>query len=160
VKKEGKKAVIGGTFEILHPGHKALLKRAFKLGRVTIGLTSDAFARKLKKRKVKNFKLRKKELTGFIESQKRRGKALAKIVKIENRFGPTLRQNFDYIVVSPETYETALLINRNRQKTNKKPIKIIKIKFVLDKDGKPFSSTAQLARYKKNPDRQDVRNNQ
>ncbi len=151
--KEEKKVVIGGTFEVLHPGHKALLKRAFKLGRVNIGLTSDNFARKLKKRKIKSFKDRKKYLKGLIGKE---FQVSAKITKIEDKFGFTLNRDFDYIVVSPETYKTALLINKERQKAGKKPIKIIKIKFVLDKSGKPFSSTAQLVKYKKNPDKQDI----
>ena len=152
-KEEEKKVVIGGTFETLHPGHKALLKRAFKLGRVSIGLTSDAFAKKLKKRRVKEFKERRKELKNLI---KRERKALSEIIKIEDKFGFTLIKDFDYIVVSPETHGAALLINKERRRAGKKPIKIIRIKFVLNEDGKPFSSTAELARYKKNPDRQDI----
>lgn len=140
-----KKVVAGGTFEILHPGHKALLRKAFLLGRVTIGLTSNNFAKRLKKRKVKDFKQRKKELKDFTEKE---FKALPRIVKIEDKFGPTLKENFDYIVVSPETYKTALLINQKRQKINKKPIKIVKIKFVLDQDGKPISATKILKKTK------------
>ena len=143
-----KKVIVGGTFEILHRGHKALLRRAFKLGQTTIGLTSDIFAQKLKRRKVKDFKERKKELTDFTKpphlKYRRGGKIQAKIIKIENKFGPTLDKNFDYIVVSSETYKTALLINKERQKANKKPIKIVKINFVLDKDGKLFSATKLL----------------
>ncbi|MEK6911713.1 MAG: adenylyltransferase/cytidyltransferase family protein, partial [Candidatus Thermoplasmatota archaeon] len=37
---------MGGTFDILHVGHKALLDAAFALGgEVFIGLTTDAMAR-------------------------------------------------------------------------------------------------------------------
>lgn len=136
-----KKVVVGGTFEILHQGHKALLRKAFTLGGVMIGLTSNSFAQKIKKRKVKDFKLRKKELENFV---KKEFKQPPKIVKIEDKFGLTPKEDFDYIVVSPETYKTAVLINKKRQKTNKKPIKIVKINFVLDKDGKPISATKIL----------------
>jgi len=133
-----KKVVVGGTFDILHDGHKALLRKAFSLGEVTIGLTSNIWAENIKKRKVKNFKPRKKELEDFAG---REFKVKPKIVKIEDKFGPTLKEDFDYIVVSPETYPGAVLINLKRKKIKKKLIKIVKIEFVLDEDGKPISAT-------------------
>ena len=136
-----KKVVVGGTFDIFHQGHEALLKRAFGLGKVIIGLTSKAMAEKMKRRKVRDFKLRKKELENFI---KKEFKQKPKIIKIEDKFGSTLKENFDFIVVSPETYKTALLINKERDKRGKKPIKIVKIKFVLARDRKPISSTRIL----------------
>ncbi len=140
--QKDKRVVIGGTFDVLHDGHKALLKRAFGLGEVTIGLTSDIMAGKMKKRKVQDFKYRKKALERFIRNE---FSAKSKIIKrIEDKFGPTLKEDFDYIVVSPATYQTALLINRKRRKIKKKPIKIVKIKFILDKDGKPISVTKIL----------------
>jgi len=136
-----KKVVIGGTFDVLHKGHKALLRKAFSLGEVTIGLTSDVLAKKIRKRRVEVFKYRKKELEDFAKEE---FKVKPKIVKIEDKFGPTLKEDFDYIVVSQATYPAALLINKRRQKRKKKPIKIVKIKFVLDKDGKPVSATGIL----------------
>ncbi len=149
-----KKVVVGGTFDILHEGHKALLRKAYELveedksssspfaaaraGEVLIGLTSDAMARKWKGRKIEDFKYRKKELEGFVRKE---FNIKPKIVKIEDKFGPALKEDFDYIVVSPETYKTALLINKERQKRNKKSIKIVKINFTLAKDKKPIFST-------------------
>ena len=138
-----KKVVIGGTFDVLHRGHEAFLKKAFSLGKVTIGLTSNKMAEKIKRRKVNDFKSRKRELKKFLKKNFLKS---AKIIKIEDKFGPTLSEDFNYIVVSPETYKTALLINQKRQKAGKKPIKIIKINFVLDKDGKPFSATTELSK--------------
>lgn len=135
-----KKVVIGGTFNILHEGHKALFKKAFELGEVSIGLTSNFMARKTRA-KVREFEIRKKELENFIAEE---FSVKAKIVEIEDKFGFTLEKDFDYIVVSPDTYATAVIINKEREKRGKKQIEIVKIEFVLDKDKKPHSSTNKL----------------
>ncbi len=141
MKKLSKKVVLGGTFDVLHKGHEALLKKAFSLGKVFIGLTSDNFAKKLKKREVESFKKRKKDLENFI---KKKFKKRAKIFKINDIFGLTLKKDFDFIVVSPETYKNAIKINKERLKRKKKMIEIVLINFVLAKDGKPISSTRIL----------------
>jgi len=132
-----RKVVIGGTFDILHKGHEAILRRAFELGEVAIGLTSDKMAREMRNREIKNFKERKKELENFIINE---FKIEPKIFKIENKFGFTLEKDFNYIIVSPETYKTALEINRERKKRKKKLIEIVEIDFVLAEDGKPISA--------------------
>lgn len=135
-----KKVVVGGTFDVLHRGHKAFLRKAFSLGKVCIGLTSRAMAQRRKKRKVRSFS-QEKDLVRFIKEE---FKSTAKIVKIEDEFGPTLKEDFDYIVVSPGTFKTAVLINKIRKSKKKGPIKIVKIKFVLAQDGKPISATRIL----------------
>lgn len=132
------KVVTGGTFDVLHKGHSALLKKGLSLGEITVGLTSDKMAKRTKKRKVRDFRSRKKDLENFL---KRSSAKKYRIVKIEDKFGPTLKEDFNYIVVSPETYENALLINEKRRKKNRRPIKIVKIKFVYGKNGKPISAT-------------------
>lgn len=138
---KSKKVVVGGTFDILHDGHKALLRKAFELGEVAIGLTSNGMAREMKNREVQDFESRKKELEDFIKEE---FEVEPKIAKIEDKFGFTLEKDFDYIVVSSKTYETAQLINEERQRRDKKPIEIVKIEFVLAEDGKPVSSTRIL----------------
>ena len=132
-----RKVVIGGTFDILHKGHEALLRRAFGLGDVFIGLTSDKMAREMRNREIKNFKERKKELGNFILKE---FKKKPKIFEIEDKFGFTLKKDFDYIVVSPETYQNAVEINKERLKRKKKLIEIVEIDFVLAEDGKPISA--------------------
>jgi pantetheine-phosphate adenylyltransferase len=132
------KVVTGGTFDVLHKGHAALLKKGLSLGEITVGLTSDKMAKRTKKRKVRDFRSRKKDLENFL---KRSSAKKYRIAKIEDKFGPTLEEDFDYIVVSPETYENALLINEKRRKKGRRPIKIVKIKFVYGKNGKPISAT-------------------
>lgn len=133
------KVVVGGTFDILHEGHKALLRKAFSLGnQLLIGLTSDKMAGKTRSRQVKVFGERKKVLENFLVKE---FSGKAHIVKINNVFGPTLKEDFDYIVVSPKTHKTALLINKERQKLGKRSIEIVKINFIWGKDGKLVSAT-------------------
>lgn len=140
---ENKKVVIGGTFEALHKGHKTFLKEAFNLGNnVFIGLTSNAMAERAKGRIIKDFEERKQGLEDFINEN---FKTEYKIQKIEDEFGPTLQEDFDYILVSPDTHKTALLINEERGKINKESIEIIEIEFVLAEDKKPISSTRVLS---------------
>jgi len=128
---------IGGTFDVLHDGHKALLKKAYILGDVIIGLVSDEMARK-KGHVVNTYHSRKKSVTRYI-------KALTGtdplIVALNDPYGPTLEQRFDYIVVSPDTLPTAKEINALRSQRGLAPIKITCVNFVLAQDGKPISST-------------------
>ena len=133
------KVVIGGTFEILHKGHKELLKRTFEAGSsVFIGLTNDGYVKRVKKeRNVLGFGEREKRLKDFVSSF---GKEF-KIMPIKERFGPSTTGNFDAIVVSEETYPTALEINRIRGKNGLKALEIIRIRYVLAEDGKPISTT-------------------
>lgn len=131
---------IGGTFDPLHDGHKALLKKAFgvaKGGEVLIGVTSDRMARK-RSRIVLPFSVRSENLRQYIE--RNFGKK-AKIVELKDAYGLTLSENFDFIVVSPETFSMVTKINRIRKERGMNPIKAIKVDYKLAKDGKPISST-------------------
>ncbi len=132
------KIVIGGTFDSLHKGHKELIKKGFEKGEVVIGLTSDRMAKEMKNREVENFEERKNNLEDFAENELSQK---IKIKKIEDRLGFAIIEDLDSIIVSPETEGNALLINKEREKINKKPLEIEKIDFVLAEDGKNISST-------------------
>jgi pantetheine-phosphate adenylyltransferase len=132
---------IGGTFDRFHKGHKALINKAFKLagknGFVFIGLTKGNIARN--KKDIKKFEERKKLIEQYITNSK--FSSNYEIQPISDKYGPTLDDDFDAIVVSPETKKTALEINEERKKKSKKIIKIVEVTFVLAEDNKPISST-------------------
>lgn len=135
------KICIGGTFDILHKGHKTLLKEAFKeargKGTVFIGVTSGDFVNK--KDVINSLESRIKNLRFFLEKN---GLLHQSIIKpISNKYGPTLTQDFDVLIVSPETYNTAEEINIKRAEMGKKPMKIVKVQYVLAEDGEKISSS-------------------
>ena len=66
-----KKVAVGGTFDQLHRGHRALLGKAFEVGaNVVIGLTSDEFVSKMgKPHKTAPYSQRRGSLKFFSESK-------------------------------------------------------------------------------------------
>ena len=54
---------LGGTFDIIHAGHLALLQKGFSISKkVIIGLTSDEFASKNSKNLINDFQKRRAKL--------------------------------------------------------------------------------------------------
>lgn len=132
------KACLGGTFEVLHKGHKQLLETAFALAdEITIGLTTDEFASGRRGRKVRPFDERKRGLEEFIEPYGMH----AEIVPLEDEAGPALEPDMTAIVVSEETRKTADRINLKRRKLGLKPLIVVVVPMVLDSNGKKISSS-------------------
>ena len=135
------KVCIGGTFNILHKGHKLLIKKAFEMsgenGFVFIGISTGNLLKK--KDNVKSFEERKKTLEKYITE---RGYTTELLIQpIKDKYGPSVEGDFDAIIVSPATYKVVEEINKKRKQKRKKPLEIIQIPFVLAKDGIPISST-------------------
>ncbi len=138
--REGVVAV-GGTFDSLHDGHKALILEAFRLGeRVVVGLTSDAYVKKVGKVGAARYGERRRGLMNYLESNGLADRAA--VVKIGDRFGPTTEDaEISCIVVTEETRGTALEANRLRAKKGMNPMKIRIIDMVLAKDNGLISSS-------------------
>ena len=135
-----KTVAVGGTFNIIHIGHEALLDRAFQLGDlIHIGLTSDELANAHRKRKVRSYKKRRRALARFINSRDY-GKEYT-IVSLDNGYGLTLEKELDYLVVSPETEPMGEKINVIRKERGRTEIQISVVEHVLAEDGKPVSAT-------------------
>ncbi len=136
------RVAVGGTFDPIHDGHIALLRRAFELGEggdVVIGLTSDEMARKSRSRSVHNFEVREKNLRAVVK--RCFGIDDLRITMIDDQCGPSIYEDFDYIVVSPETLPMAEKINRLRTKKNLRPLQISMIEYQLAQDHIRISST-------------------
>ena len=66
------------------------------------------------------------------------------IVIIEDELGPAAYEDYDAIVVSSETKDTAGRINEVRRSNGLNPLEIIEIEMVLADDDEPFTSTKLL----------------
>jgi len=135
------KVCIGGAFDPFHKGHKFLIRKALELagerGFVFIGITDGEIIKN--KEDVTSFKERKKAIEQFLAEVK--SSRTVTIQPIYDKFGPSIEEDFDAIVVSPETIATAEEINKERKKLQKKPLKIVQISFVIADDNLPISST-------------------
>jgi len=133
---------MGGTFDVLHRGHRKLLRQAFNVGRkVMIGVTTDEFARTLHKpHKFDEYSKRTKDLERLLSRWGVLSRAT--IVPLYDKFGPSIRDpHIDAIVVSRRTMGTANEINARRKANGLKPIAVDPIDLILADDRRPISST-------------------
>ena len=140
--KKYEKVAVGGTFDKLHRGHKALLSKAFEIGeKVVIGLSSDEFASKMGKPHVTaSYAERLKELETFLDKN---GLAeRAEIVPLKDPYGLTISgKGLDALVVSKETESITDKINKIRVEAGLPPLKIITISMVPAENCNPISTT-------------------
>jgi len=131
------RVAVGGTFSLLHRGHKALLQKAFSLGSTVIGLTSQKMAER-KMQEVEPYEVRRERL---LKWAKECCGVCPVVMPIDDPYGSTLDEDFDYIVVSPETRHVAVDINEKRVRKGKGAVEIVVVQFVLAEDGLPLSSS-------------------
>src|SRR3990170_4339278 len=133
------RVVLGGTFDILHDGHRALLGAAFDRTpeAVVIGLTTDRFARETRDR-VNPYALRERNLRRYLIARRWRG---ARIEPIDDPFGPADDlPDLDVLVVSAERHRVAVAINEARKGKGLRPLEIHAVPMVLAQDGLPLAS--------------------
>jgi len=135
---------LGGTFDPIHDGHRALFRRAFELGDVTIGLTSDDLAPKTRNedRYVRSFEERKADLERELAELADEYDREFEVRKLEEPTGIAgTEPEFDVLVVSPETSDGAKRINDIREAKGFGPLRIEVVDHVKAEDGGIISST-------------------
>jgi len=135
------RVVVGGTFDVIHKGHRVLLKKAFNLSRfVSIGLTTDEYAKKIKSYPVIGYGKRKKLLEDLL---KREGWTKRyEIVPLSDPYGVTTSsEDVAAIVVSEETLGRAREINVIRRRKRLHPLDIVCVGMVWAEDKKPLTTT-------------------
>jgi len=144
MKKKLKTVAVGGTFDELHKGHRILLIRAFEAGeKVLVGLSSDAFAKKLGRQKNHAIACYEKRLAELEEFLRNNGfLERAEIIPLDDAYGVTLSKGvLDALVVSQETEYMAQEISKKREKKKLEPLKIIVVEMVPAENHVPISTT-------------------
>jgi pantetheine-phosphate adenylyltransferase len=137
------KVALGGTFDPVHDGHRALFDRAFELGDVTVGLTSDELAPKTRHedRYVRSFEERKRDLEAELSPYAEEYDRDFEVRKLTEPTGIATEPQFDVLVVSPETETGGRRINEIRRERGHDPLDIEVVDHVYAEDGDIISST-------------------
>ena len=132
---------LGGTFDILHKGHFALLQKGFSISsKVIIGLTSDQLATKKGKNLLHGYLERYNTLESIIT--KNFPNSQFEISKLDNDFGPAvLEKEVEALVGSEETIEKGQMLNKLRRERQLPPVEIVSVPMVLATDGKRISTS-------------------
>jgi pantetheine-phosphate adenylyltransferase len=140
-------AVLGGTFDRLHPGHEALLKTAFDAAdEVRIGLTSEAYLAAHPKpigERIEPYRRRRRRLAEFL-SERYPGRRW-RIVPLGDAVGAADRRGPDLLVVSWETRRGATVVNRRRVARGLPPLTVRVIRLVKDRRGRVYRSSRRRA---------------
>ncbi|MEM1537534.1 MAG: pantetheine-phosphate adenylyltransferase [Candidatus Nezhaarchaeales archaeon] len=141
-KKRFKLVAVGGTFDRLHDGHKALLSKAFECGeRVLIGLSGDELVRsKRRADEISSYSEREKALRDFLKEKGLLNRA--EISKLTSPEGELLTNALiEALIVSEETLERAVKINKERMKAGLPSLELVVVPMVKAENGLPISST-------------------
>jgi len=134
---------LGGTFDPVHDGHRALFERAFELGDVTVGLTSDDLAPETRReeRSIRSYSERLADLEAELETLSDSTDATFEVKPLREPTGIATEATYDALVVSPETKATAAHINDLRRAADREPLQIEVVDHIEADDGEPISST-------------------
>ncbi|MCI4331751.1 MAG: pantetheine-phosphate adenylyltransferase [Thermoplasmata archaeon] len=140
-------AVLGGTFDHFHAGHRDLLDAAFQAAdRVGIGVTTDAYLRAHPKpltARLESYRRRRSATVSFLEAHYPRRRWW--VVALKDGWGRSVEPGVDVLVVSAETAAAGRAVNEERRRRGSPPLKIITVPLQLAEDLIPLSSRAVRA---------------
>jgi cytidyltransferase-like protein len=136
-----KHVALGGTFDLLHAGHKSLIDAAARSGKnITVGVTSDKLVASLDKQTYEDERIRTKNVKEYLRQKGLEKRS--KMIALNDIFGTTLKDpTLDAIAITAETQKGAALINKKRAAQRFKKLAMIRCKMILADDKEVISST-------------------
>jgi len=146
VSKRFKVVALGGTFDFLHKGHRALLDEGFEIGQtVLIGVVSDALAHSLGKFPEQPYNVRFLGVVRYIGDKHSRERF--RLFQLQDHYGPLATDpSVEAVVVTPDSFDRGMSANLIRAKNGLKPVHVVLVPLVLAEDGVRISSTRIRAR--------------
>jgi cytidyltransferase-like protein len=135
-------AVLGGTFDHLHDGHRALLDGALAVGeQVGVGVTTDAYLRAHRKpfgARIQPYRVRAAGVTRYL----RRAGAARNwwIVELEDGWGRSVEPGVDVLVATEETTAGAVAVNAERRRRGLPALELLLVPLRRGVDLLPLSS--------------------
>lgn len=138
-----KTAAVAGTFDVLHDGHRALIRRAFEISDdVVVGITSDRMASKGRDEYVP-MEIRRRELEAFLNTLGR-----YTLFELDDIYGPDeIMDEVQILVVSEETLPNGNLLNERRVSRGLEPMELSVVPLVRSGDSKISSSAILRGEY-------------
>jgi pantetheine-phosphate adenylyltransferase len=136
-----KVVALGGTFDYLHRGHRALLDEGFEIGQMLlIGVVSDALAHSLGKTPEQHYNDRFMGVARYI-AKKHPGEPF-KLLQLQDPYGPLASDpTIEAVVVTPDSFDRGMEANLVRAKAGLRTVHVVLVPLVLAEDGVRISST-------------------
>jgi len=133
---------MGGTFDVIHLGHRVLLEKALDIADfVIIGLTTDKRARQGREKiDINPYLQRELYLQNWLKENGFSNRV--EIVPLDDNWGPAaVESKIEGIVVSKEKEDIAHKLNRFRNEKSIPEIEVIVVPMVKAYDGNRISSS-------------------
>lgn len=144
-----KHVIVSGSYQKLHIGHKDLIRTAMENGDIIhIGIMSDEYIAKTKKYFVP-YQFRYNRVLDYVMSAHRDkfNSGAVIIDTLHDSFGDAIKNtDYDAIVVSDETKNSADILNAKRVEAGLNPLVVIVVPLALDEDGHKISSSRIMAK--------------